>query len=754
MPLIMHGNWTVSIKEKNAAFPQRFIVSGASSGNGTYVAPHSPVNVNGTIWSVRIQSDPGSSSWADSEYQITSPVVSAGQYSFDLQSNDVWAGDKDFNDLVLTFSTPVTETDFLVYGHVSSYTGCSHNPCYPGYIVIESAAALAKARLYPVLKESIDLLYPSIPITKIPLPDPPPDLPAALLSNEVFKPILIPVEGKTYIPVKKARIMQTFALEINTNSSKKKAALVPANKVEVESVEYAKPASETAVLNKVALSKLRDIAVKTCQVEPLVNAALRFLEYDRTDSELGGGLYTGEGDRETIGQASTDRNGNYIFRFKRTLSQLIDESNFDVALGEDETLEALPDLIVQVLGATLPGGNQYETAPYWNISTLKRINICIPGSYWHVPSTGCHGKPISHIGYIPVGKPSTVSLDADGRVTCTDTSKIDIPQTHSAAWWGALRMSACIGKYDQVPTYTLEYRARRPNGSWTNWVIYQEALMLDNWNSTLGDWVATKVGPFIHNVELVKGSAKQDVFAYNNVQGNMDWSGPDWFIKAIIPSWLYSYNGGPGSVEFRLKAYDSTGNLVALWTDPSTSMPKFNDIIRLYIDHTGPELDMKEITIGTPTPNPCPLFTLTGPELITATLNLKFKAVQRQGFLNNYVLSVTKCNTPNFSVEDLGSAHPLNVNYVPGSGLLCPTPACLVSFEPYGTVFGADTAAALDDYVSIQLNPTGSNPWLDPGETLSSFTLNLSAGVRRTDGRYYYPGYGPIQYNLVIQRGV
>ena len=145
MPLIMQGNWTVSVKENKAAFPQQFIISGASQGNGTYHVPHAPVVVTGTVWSVRIQSNPGGSVWADSEYQITFPVVSAGQCQFDLQSNDVWPGDKDFNDLVLTFSAPVTETDFLVYGHVSAYSGCWYNPCFPRYILIESAQALARA---------------------------------------------------------------------------------------------------------------------------------------------------------------------------------------------------------------------------------------------------------------------------------------------------------------------------------------------------------------------------------------------------------------------------------------------------------------------------------------------------------------------------------------------------------------------------------------------------------------------------------
>ena len=746
MPLIMHGNWTVAVKEKHAAFAQRFVISGATHGNGTYVAPHAPVYVTGSIWSVRIQSDPGGSSWADSEYQITFPVKSAGQYQFDLQSNDVWGGDADFNDLVLTFSTPVTETDFLIYGHVSSYSGCAYNPCYPGYIYLESALALAKARRFPVLRQAIELLYPqSIPPQRIPLPDPPPELPAALLSGQAYKPVLIPVQGKTYTPVKRAQVMRMVPVERAADSGSESTVAAAMTRVPVRTVEVAQAASAIAELDKVALGRLLDIGIRNCQTESLVNAALRFLEYDRTIAELGGGQYTGEGNREELGQASTDRNGNYIFRFSRSLAQLIDETNTDVALGENEVLEAMPDLIVQVLGATLPGGTPYETAPYWNVPLVKRLNICIPASYWHTP-TGCHGKPISHIGFIPVGKASTVTLDNDGRVTCTDTSKIDIPQTQCAAWWGALRMSACIGKYDQVPHYTLEYRAQRPDGSWTNWSIYQEALMLDNWKTTVNEWVATKTGPFIHNLELVKGQPKQDVLAYNNIQGNMDWSGPDWFIKAIIPSWAYSYQGGPGSVQFRLKAYGPDGKQVQLWSDPVTSAPLYQDSIRLYVDHTGPELNFKEVTIGTATTNPCPLFTLTGSELVNATLDLKFKAVQRQGFLGAYTLSVTKCNAPNFPLEDLASAHPLHLDYLAGP------PPC---GDLFGTLFGVDVDADVNDHVAVQLNPPGNSPWLEPDETLSSFTLNLSASVRRTDGHSSnYPAYyGPLQYNLVIQRG-
>jgi hypothetical protein len=744
MPLIMQGNWTVSVKENKAAFPQQFIISGASQGNGTYHVPHAPVVVTGTVWSVRIQSNPGGSVWADSEYQITFPVVSAGQCQFDLQSNDVWPGDKDFNDLVLTFSAPVTETDFLVYGHVSAYSGCWYNPCFPRYILIESAQALARARQFPALRDAIDKLYPTRQsLVRIPLPDPPPELPVGLLAGVAFKPLLIPVQGETATPVKKARVLKRVAAARKAGAAKTADSDAETSAVAIGTVELAKPASNLAAMDQVALGKLLDHGVRNCQVDALVNAGLRFQEYDRTDAEVAGGVYTGEGFREDLGQASTDRNGNYIFRFHRTLAQMIDESNTDVAPGEDEVLQAMPDLIVQVLGATSPGGTQYETAPYWNIPVLKRLNICIPSSYWPYPTTGCHGRPISHIGFIPVGKPSTVTLDADGLVTCTDTSKIDIPQTSCAGWWGALRMSACIGKYDLTPNYTLEYRARRPNGTWTNWQIYQEALTLDHWNSILGDWVGTKVGPFTHNLELTKGSPKVDVLAYSNIQGNMDWAGTDWFIKAIIPSWLYSYQGGPGSVEFRLKAYGPDGKQLQLWNDPVTALPLFSDTIRLFIDHTGPELNFKDVTIATPVPNPCPLFSLTPAELVSATLDLKFTAVQRQGLLNNYTLSVTKCNAPGFPVEDLpATGHPLQVDYLAAS-------PCAGQF---GTLFGEDSAAAVDDYVALHLNPVGTRPWLDPGETLSSFTLNLSAVVRRTDGHSYYPGYGPIQYNLVIQR--
>ena len=102
MAIPMQGSWTVSVKSKNAAFPQRFIIAGADSGNGTHAGATStaPVLVTGAHWRIQIQNNPGSG-FVDSDEQIKFPTVSASQYRFDIQSNDAGA-DQDFDDLILT----------------------------------------------------------------------------------------------------------------------------------------------------------------------------------------------------------------------------------------------------------------------------------------------------------------------------------------------------------------------------------------------------------------------------------------------------------------------------------------------------------------------------------------------------------------------------------------------------------------------------------------------------------------------------
>ena len=57
MLISMQGNWTVRVKSKEAAFDQRFIVGGATTGNGTHAGTvGTTVAVTGTQWTIAIRS--------------------------------------------------------------------------------------------------------------------------------------------------------------------------------------------------------------------------------------------------------------------------------------------------------------------------------------------------------------------------------------------------------------------------------------------------------------------------------------------------------------------------------------------------------------------------------------------------------------------------------------------------------------------------------------------------------------------------
>src|SRR6478752_2857736 len=112
MVISMQGNWTVTVKSKNASYPQRFVVQGALVGNGAHSGtPGASVFVIGQQWSIAIQNDPGAG-WQSSTTQLKFPHQVGSNYEFDIQSNDA-GGDTDYNDLILTCSTPVSINQFL-----------------------------------------------------------------------------------------------------------------------------------------------------------------------------------------------------------------------------------------------------------------------------------------------------------------------------------------------------------------------------------------------------------------------------------------------------------------------------------------------------------------------------------------------------------------------------------------------------------------------------------------------------------------
>ena len=94
---------------------------------------------------------------------------------------------------------------------------------------------------------------------------------------------------------------------------------------------------------------------------------------------------------------------------------------------------------------------------------------------------------------------------------------------------------------------------------------------------------ATKVGPFPVALDF-NGSGTvapgESVLAYTNINGDTDWIGYEWYLKAIISSFSPVYRTTPGTVQFRIRGYNTSG----------LQVPNTFDEITMYFDNTGPEL--------------------------------------------------------------------------------------------------------------------------------------------------------------------
>ncbi len=725
MTIQMQGSWTVSVKSKNAAYAQRFIVSGADVGNGTYDGKVSTpsVFVSGDTWSIRIQNKPPKKAWVGSDDQITFPTLAGSLVSFDIQSNDA-GSDEDFNDLILTCSTPQTASDFILYGHASCYSGyCLLNPCFRGYVVIETPEAFQEAVLNPLLREAIYELYPERikqyerPPLPIPEPDPPP-----------FTPIMLPLREQTAVPRQLGQTVRLVSDMANADAPSR----LTAGRV----VILAEQPQISVAYDRGLLAGLVDKLRLRCNVEALPGFVLRFNEYDRTEAELSGGAYSGEGNRELLGLAVTDRNGNYIFRFSRTGVEFASEAVEDTPAGGDPLVQAMPDVIAQLLSSTAPDGVAHETGVYWNIpAPLKRIDICIPCSKVPTAVTECTGSHrFEAVGRIRVGIPEN-TFDDDGRITSTDDSE-NVPQANCATWGGTLDLFGCLGDHETVKHYTIHYR-RYVDDEWTDWEFYQEPFKL--FNTDLMDRV--QIGPFDRDLEIVNGGPLVTAKAYNNVQGNSDWATSEWALRASVNTTKAPFAGHIGPVEFRIQGYDDDGQQVA---DPRT------DWIRLYIDNQRPDFVLDTIALGEQLEgdNPCAVFTLDG-EPVPAILTVRFKVIQEQGFLNKYDLSVRKGNYSDFDIkttDPLGATSAaLSNSYVHGGTDPC---SDLVGTRP------PDEMTAVGDFATAYIIPDGVGAdWLESDETVCAYAVNLICSKRVTNGyNDAVDKYGPIQKLLAIKK--
>lgn len=766
MSITMQGPWTVSVKSKNAAFAQRFVISGADTGNGTYAGEITTpaVFVTGDSWAITIQNNPGTGFQA-SDDQIKFPFIAGGQYQFDIESNDA-GGDQDFNDLILRCHTPVSLTDFLIYGNVSYYDErCMFNPCYRRFAVIDNLGALLEAVKNPVLRKPIEKLYPDrlrvVPRRPIPIPDPPP-----------FRPLVIPLEEESAIPPKRAQILKAGQPQ-DVNLSGSVAKVSDAKGKGAKAVESAGPvdatvrgsissrtfsissssATKAIEYDRAGLASIIDHLKLFCDSGPLPGVALRFQEYDRTSSEKTGGPYTGDGDREALGVCATDRHGNYIFRFSRSLFDFLDEFTGDVAIGENEFLQIMPDVIVQLLNSMKPGGVAFESAPYWNIPLFKRINICIPkGDIGRLP-TACQGhNAIQAIGNIFIGDPTAPPpsgeptgfgarvgfnnfLGAEGRITAKNTLP-GTPQARCAAWEGYLDLFACF--LDQnVTEYTIRFRKHGLLPTADPWKSFIESYSHPKIaNLALPGYTGDPVGP--HDSSLhVDGGPAITAPAYFNIENDNEWLFTHRDRKAVISSWLYAAT--PGAVDFWIEGYNAAGNRVA------------DDMVTLMIDNDAPDFVITDVTMAGIPGGDCALFTLP-PGDPRAPLTVTYKANEKFGFMNDYALSVRKGNTPLFaSIE--GSAPPpppivlgtptatTHGAYTHGDDLVC------------NQFFGTLEAIGSFGLATVNVRPPAGVNWLTETQPFCTFIVNLGCSKRATNGyNTAVDGFGPFQYLLGIQK--
>ena len=712
MSIAMQGSWTVTVKFREAfSTSQRFIIAGADSGNGIYdgVTATPAVLVTGDAWSITVQHDPGTG-FIDSFDQITFPTKSGGNYHFDIQANDDDV-DPIFDDLILTCSTPITFEDFLVYGNLSWYQGCWFNPCTPlWYYVIDTPVALANALERPAFRAVIEALYPARVFP--PRPNPPDPGP--------FVPMVLPVGGRTNLPAKQVQIFQGPRAKADAK------AAAPAQTMKSRILSATTPTvANNASISAAAVAPLRDL-LRLCQTGPLPQYVLRFQEYDRTAAELAGGPYTGTGPRRNLGVATTDRNGNYIFRFTMSFADFLDEVFNDTAPTENPLVQLMPDVIVQVL----EGSNViYETAPYWNIPNFDRINICVPWGLVHVGPACQQGQIIQSVGNITVGPlvgstrvTSNTFLGTTGEITSYSSLG---PLVKCAAWAGRLYLYACLDN-PQIVTYTVSYK--RPGDLDAN-----AKFVIDDYSPyhiapAPIYWVQQSVGPTIR--ALTVDGVPRNVPSYFNIETDPAnvWMDRWLLLKVQISSSLCQADlGGPGPIEFRLIGYRADGSQVA------------DDRITLYVDNNGvdqyidPTVSM--ITSGgTVSQGDCALFTA---DPANAPLEITFRSNQNEGFLDTYTVYMYKGAGNPFPIERVSGGQ-FTGSYAHGDNLICN------SFR--GTLDDPTYGSPTPNAVIVDVRPQGGGNWLTNAQTFCAFSINLSASVRITDGQTVFGPYysGPI----------
>lgn len=701
MSLSFQGSWTLTVKSREAAFAQRFRIVGASVGNGNHPGDlgSAPVQVDGASWQLVIEAQNGRV-WQPSLMRFKTPVASGSTVRVDVESDDGGAGgDQDFNDLVLTCTMAASATDFVLHGHASAYSGrCLFNPCWRTHLVIDSPWQLAQALKNAAIRDAIAQLRPEL------LRPQPPD-PGPL---RTFTPVMLPTPRS---PALAAPLFQlaTGALKAAPMTAAAGAVVHTA----AASLSSAAPVGAAAAtrldpLTVIRLGRLLDGFTKVplrCTTTPLARYGLRFLEYDRSADELGGGAYTGSGDRETLGAAVTDGFGNYVFRFSRTLGQVVDEALGDVAPGEVAADQARPDVIAQLRGAG--SAVAAETGCHFNVPNLHRLDLCIPASQLVLPiGCGDGSRLLTTIGKVSLTS-ALNSLDAQGRLNAA-SGAANALTIACAAWYGDLDLWGCIGKANAV-----WYSVRtRPLGSGpAGWHPHG-----DDETRERGDGTQERIGP-AYLPPVVPSDASpaglQAMPIYRNVQRDSAFVQPGAMLFATLHTGAFV----PGPYELRIDTYDKDGaNLGA-------------ESVTLFIDNRPATATIDAITLaGAPVSidgNGCTLQTLT-PAQLSAPLTVRFKVEQAGGLMQQYGVGVAKCNSGGFATTWDGLSGAPSFSWVRDPAHSCSDPANLA----FGTA--DDPADDGSGYVTTTLLP--DSPWLAPGEPFTILRVAIGYHWRATNG--------------------
>lgn len=739
MAILMHGSWNVQVTQKFASRDQRFIVSGASSGNGVHAGVvGTNVLVTGSSWSIQVQNKNGTVWQNSTEKIVISPAPCTG---FTLASDDgggTGTGDSDFNDLVLRCTTVATSgaTDYIVYGHVSYYEGlCFLNPCWRDWIVIDHFPALQKALEYPELRNYIKKVYPERLIRKpgIPQPPNPPDPP--------FKPIMLPLLSNQLIPQREATVFKVDRSAQDDSKRKAKEETVANRLTAVSSITLNRDVSSiVTTVDKAKLGRIVDKFPFYCNVQSYVSALLRFVEYDRSVAELAGGAYTGIGMREILGNVITDSFGNYIFRFQRSDYEDAVELETDVAGGESFVTQRKPDLLVQILDPTNVNRVMYESGLYANINTCRRIDICIPKSVIGTTVNPCAGQSvIQYVGDIYLGEDSSSNRGGLG-YTLHSSGRISGNGLSCAAWKGKLNLISCRFTDPAIAYYTVRYR--RSGIGWTN---VEEDMWLINVSS--GSPVNTSVRT-TQNLS-VDGAPLAPTRCYFNVEAPPPTlpQPAGWITsinyKAFLNTGNYTGITGRGRVEFRIEGYKADGSKI----------PSIDETIALYLDNHNWTVELDEdISMDGTTLGNCALFTLpsngAGGVVEDAPIEVRFVANQESGFMGAYSLSIGKGAIGNINLIKSGNHLPSGWNSLPNTTPFADGTTAVgrsYSFNSAvhaascpvfnGTIdeIGADSDG---DFIKIKVKP--ATRWLEVGQNFCAFRLRIDGHIRHTDGDTYW----------------